>query len=263
MRFYPFLFLGIFYFTLTNCGDTKMLREPFRIQYAKYDSRGNLPLELASSVQSCSPLLFKRFYNLLFVLPINKYSPAEVEKITGSSSIRYKTVLRPLDLFLTFFGFLLSGTVSTVEIESCSRPDSKTGKAKPNLKTFEEEFVEVPMLANYSNYKQNISKQGAKQFYISFVPKQNTIQSGDESKFEKFVSLFKNRYSKYKIFLLSHSDDADFKIASERLKIVKTELQKKGIDAGIIFSAIDLGTITSESDKKNKVTHRVDILILD
>ena len=61
MQFSPFLLLGIFFFTLANCGDTKMLREPFRIQYAKYDSRGNLPLVLASEVQPCELLLSKRF----------------------------------------------------------------------------------------------------------------------------------------------------------------------------------------------------------
>ena len=245
---------------LINCGDTKILK-PFRIQYAKFDSQSNLPTELAPQNKICEPLISKRFYNVLFYLPLNKYSPEELEKIHSSSSIKYRTVFSPLDLFLTLFGFLTSVIVNTVEIDSCAKPISpKTKTTQPKLA---EEYVEAPMLAGYSNYRKNISTIGAKQFYISFLPKQNKFIEGEENKFENFVNLYKTKYSSFKIFLLSHSDDQDFKISSERLKLVKENLVKKGISKDLIFSAIDIGTITSENDKKNKVTHRVDILILD
>ncbi len=192
-------------------------------------------------------------------MPLNKYSPEELEKIHSSNSIKFRTVFRPLDLFLTFIGFLTSVTVNTVEIDSCAKPvTSKTVNTK-----LAEEYIEAPMLSGYSNYRKDISTNGAKQFYISFLPKQNKYLETEENKFENFVNIYKTKYSSFKIFLLSHSDDQDFKISSERLKIVKDNLVKKGISKDLIFSAIDVGTITSEIDKKNKVTNRVDILVLD
>ncbi len=220
---------------------------------------GNLPTTLATPNQVCETLLVKRFYNLLFYLPLNQYSPEELEKIHSSSSIKFRTVFRPLDLFLTFIGFLTSVTVNTVEIDSCAKQlQSKTVNAK-----HVEEYIEAPILSGYSNYRKNISKSGAKQFYISFIPKQVNWTNGEETKFENFANIYKTKYSSFKIFLLSHSDEIDYKISSERLKKVKENLVKKGISKDLIFSAIDIGTITSEIDKKNKVTQRVDILILD
>lgn len=240
-----------------NCAGTKVLKNPFRIQYAKFDSQGNLPLILADQNQICDPMIAKRFYNILFYLPMNGYSNAELEKIHSLSSIKYRSVFKPLDLFLSFFGFLFSVTVNTVEVDSCAK------QSVSKSKTFAEEYIEAPMLAGYSNYRQNITKLGAKQFYISFLPKQNKFLETESNKFENFANLYKVKYAKYKLFLLSHSDDADYKISSERLKTVKDNLIKNGINKESIFSAIDIGSMVTESDKKNKIAHRVDILILD
>ncbi len=48
------LIIGMFF--LINCGDTKILK-PFRIQYAKFDSMGNLPTILATSNLVCETLI--------------------------------------------------------------------------------------------------------------------------------------------------------------------------------------------------------------
>ena len=167
--------------------------------------------------------------------------------------------MRPLDLFLTLFGFLVSGTVSTVEIDSCGKPDPKFAKSK----TFGKQYIEIPMLANYGQYRENILQDGAKQYFISFIPKQNKILAAEENKFENFAQLYKAKYKKYKLFLLSHSDDADYKLASERLKTVKAELIRKGIDQGKIYSAIDIGTNSQYSTSESYTKHRIDMLLLD
>ncbi len=235
------------------------MRNPFGVQYSSFESRSASPKELATDLQTCELLFQKRFYNILYFLPINTYSNEEKEKLNSVKSVRFKNIFRLRDIFHTaILGVFLSFTSYTTEIESCSKEKPKT--AKSNAKDFKEEYVEIPILARFTNYRENSNLNGAKQFYFLFESKKATLQKEEEKKLDSFLETYKSNYSNFKLFLLLESDE-DFKINGERISKFKNILSSKGISSSKIYSAVSNQlNITS---KDNQLKNRINIFLLD
>lgn len=112
------LFTGIF--SVVNCGDTAILKEPsFRIQTGRMENMNTAPILHSKTSDSCEVILEKRFYHVLFVLPMNSFSASDIEKLQKAKSVRYKTVMNIGDILWTTLGFLGSFITETVEVEEC------------------------------------------------------------------------------------------------------------------------------------------------
>lgn len=250
--------LGIIIFV--NCAGTKVLRNPFGLQYSSFASKSNAPKELATELATCEVLFKKRFYNLLYFLPLNKYSNEELEQLSKTNSVRYRNVFRVPDMLITaLFGIVFSFTSYTTEVESCSKPQTKLTNAK-STKELKNEFVEMPILARFSNYRENSNLAGAKQFYFIYESKKNSPSKEESQKLDSFLEFYKTNYSSFKILLLMESDE-DYKINQERISGFKNILASKGISSGKIYSAFSGNLNLSSQDSKFK--NRINILLLD
>ena len=105
---------------LFHCGDTAILKEPFRVSVENYESHSSLPTILAGKDSDCKLLFHKSIVNVLFVLPVNQLSADEVSDITKQKSVRYKNVMRITDILWTTLLFLTGTIIYSVEVDSCS-----------------------------------------------------------------------------------------------------------------------------------------------
>lgn len=104
----------------TSCGDSRILRDPFRVMVAKYENPNQNPALYSQSQDNCSIVFHKRFYNILFVLPMNSYTQEDLEKVKNIKAFRLKNVMLTGDILWSIFGFLGSFITYSVEIESCT-----------------------------------------------------------------------------------------------------------------------------------------------
>ena len=102
-----------------SCGDAAILKEPFRIQTIRLENNNAKPILHSQSTDICEVILEKRIYKILFLLPLNGFNPLDIQKLQSAKSIRYKKVIKLLDILYTSIGFLASFQSETIEIEDC------------------------------------------------------------------------------------------------------------------------------------------------
>ncbi|MDX1956957.1 MAG: hypothetical protein SFU98_00195 [Leptospiraceae bacterium] len=245
----------IFLFLLASCSTT-VLKKPFRFQVSKVENESKNPIKLGSSENECNLLYSKRIHNILFLLPMNKLSEEEKAKVFQSNTLRFKNTVTITDLFLNLLGFLASVITYTVEIETCGG-GLVLKNPKPEKK---EEFVEIPVLRNYSHYVDKIDH--AKENFVLFESEKKLAKDEDK-KLESFSKTYKQFFKDYKILLISHSEEGTEKalqLTFQKASLVKQLLTKYGVsDSKIVITTTNNFPNTSNP----KYRKRVDLVLFE
>ena len=267
---------------LFHCGDTAILKEPFRVSVENYESHSSLPTILAGKDSDCKLLFHKRIVNVLFVLPVNQLSADEVSDITKQKSVRYKNVMRITDILWTTLLFLTGTIIYSVEVDSCSTEyvlvkESDLNSMKQNPSASREmssleasSNLNAPILLNYTKYVNTAAEKETSSSTVYFPNKSTSLSKQEETKVEKFISDYNAKYSKYNILLIGHADytgsaTKNLELSLERVKSVKEFMKKSGISDLKIFTTSSGDYWPGNNDEKQgkEFNRRVDVILLE
>lgn len=270
--------------SLFHCGEISLLKEPFRVSVEQYESRANTPTILAGKDSDCKVLFHKHIFNVLFVLPVNQLSSDELLEISKQPSVQYKNVMRWQDILMTTLLFLSGTIIYSVEVDACKtdyilvkeselkqiKEGGSLAKAREFSSIEASTNLNAPILLNYNKYVNAAAEKETSSSTVYFSNKSNQLSKLEESKIEKFIKEYNEKYAKYNILLIGHADYTgspikNIEISLERVKSVKEFMKKSGVDELKIFttSSGDYWPGNNGEKQGKEFNRRVDVILLE